>query len=128
MGYFSNAVSVTASYLPAQVTETLNQVSRLHSTSLNGLYYTSLLCCQTRAFATVTVPRAHADSGLTGVFPNQVAVGVVAKKTRVLLATSDGYLYIYDLPGKNLSFFVLITILAPQAPKVASAFWSSSTV
>lgn len=69
MGYLSKAVTVGASYLPAQVTDTLNQ---------------------SRAFATVTVPSAG--------IPNIVAIATVAKRLRLLLASCEGYFYIYDIP------------------------------
>ncbi len=75
MGYLSKAVSTTASYLPAQVTDTLNQ---------------------TRSYATVTVPNTSPSAGAS---PNTVAIANISKQTRLLLASSDGYLYIYNLPG-----------------------------
>ena len=53
MGYLSKAVTASASYLPAQVTDTLNQ---------------------SRAFATVTVPSA----GL----PNIVTIASLSRQTR----------------------------------------------
>ena len=74
MGYLSKAVSTTASYLPAQVTDTLNQ---------------------TRAVATVTVPNSPV------IAPNTVAIANISRQTRLLLASSDGYLYIYNLPGEQ---------------------------
>ena len=74
MGYLSKAVSTTASYLPAQVTDTLNQ---------------------TRAVATLTVPNSPV------IAPNTVAIANISRQTRLLLASSDGYLYIYNLPGER---------------------------
>ena len=74
MGYLSKAVSTTASYLPAQVTDTLNQ---------------------TRAVATLTVPNSPV------IAPNTVAIANISRQTRLLLASSDGYLYIYNLPGEQ---------------------------
>ncbi len=60
------------------------------------------LFLQTRAFATITVPKVGTEGqGHSEAFPNQVAVANISRKTRVLLATSDGYLYIYDLPGET---------------------------
>lgn len=53
MGYLSKAVTASASYLPSQVTDTLNQ---------------------SRAFATVTVPSA-------GV-PNIVTIASLSRQTR----------------------------------------------
>ncbi len=137
MGYFSSAVSVTASYLPAQVTETFNQA---------------------RAFTTVTVPRASSspsssspdDVALASAsasssalpspplrspllasssFPHQVALASVGRgRVRVLLATNDGYLYIYDLPGERAvnkpyfrNIYFILFISSCQAPKAASA-------
>jgi len=69
MGYLSKAVTASASYLPAQVTDTLNQ---------------------SRAFATVTVPSA----GL----PNIVTIASLSRQTRLMLASADGYFYIYNIP------------------------------
>jgi len=70
MGLLSKAVTASTSYLPTQVTDTLNQ---------------------SRAFATVIVPSA-------GV-PNVVAIASLSKQIRLLLASADGYFYIYSLPG-----------------------------
>jgi len=70
MGLLSKAVTASTSYLPTQVTDTLNQ---------------------SRAFATVIVPSA-------GV-PNIVTIASLSKQTRLLLASADGYFYIYSLPG-----------------------------
>jgi len=72
MGYFSKAVTASASYLPAQVTDTLNQ---------------------SRAFATVTVPSA----GL----PNIVTIANLSRQTRLMLASADGYFYIYNIPEEG---------------------------
>ncbi|XP_023328366.1 WD repeat domain phosphoinositide-interacting protein 2 [Eurytemora carolleeae] len=69
MGYLSKAVSVSASYLPTQVTDTLNQF---------------------RAFATVTVPSA-------GV-PNIVSIATLSRQIRLLMASMDGYFYVYNIP------------------------------
>jgi len=67
MGYFSNVVSVSANYLPSQVTDTL---------------------MQGRAFATV-------HHNLYG-FRNICALAMIKKTLRVLLTSEDnGYLYIY---------------------------------
>jgi len=72
MGYFSKAVTASASYLPAQVTDTLNQ---------------------SRAFATVTV----ASAGV----PNIVTIACLSRQTRLMLASADGYFYIYNLPSQG---------------------------
>jgi len=69
MGYLSKAVTASASYLPAQVTDTLNQF---------------------RAFATVTVPSAGT--------PNIVNITTLSKQTRLLMASADGYFYVYNIP------------------------------
>ena len=74
-GYFSKALSTTASYLPAQVTDTFNQ---------------------TRAIATVSVPNNLASGSLS----NTVAIANISRQMRLMLAAADGYLYIYNLPGK----------------------------
>lgn len=58
-----------AAYLPAQVTDTL---------------------AQSRAWATVSVPSA-------GV-PNIVTIASLTKQTRLMLASADGYFYIYNIP------------------------------
>ena len=79
MGYLSKAVTASASYLPAQVTDTLNQ---------------------SRAFATVTVPSA----GL----PNIVTIASLSRQTRLMLASADGYFYIYNIPGDNIPLPPLI--------------------
>lgn len=72
MGYLSKAASVTASYLPTQVTDTLNQF---------------------RAYATLTVPSPGT--------PNIVAITNLSKQTRLLLASADGYFYVYNIPGEG---------------------------
>ncbi|TRY74529.1 hypothetical protein TCAL_13522, partial [Tigriopus californicus] len=78
-----NAVSLGVSYLPAQVTDTLNQ---------------------TRYFATVTVPNATCcghpgrEQGMGRTAPGSMAIATIARELRLLLASSDGYLYIYNLP------------------------------
>lgn len=68
MGYFSNVVSVSANYLPSQVTDTL---------------------LQGRAFATV-------HHNLYG-FKNICALALIKKTLRLLLTSDNGYLYIYSL-------------------------------
>ena len=45
---------------------------------------------QSRAFATVTVPSA----GL----PNIVTIASLSRQTRLMLASADGYFYIYNIP------------------------------
>lgn len=89
MGYLSKAVSTTASYLPAQVTDTLNQ---------------------TRAVATVTVPNSPV------IAPNTVAIANISRQTRLLLASSDGYLYIYNLPGEQrvISYSIITGFLCGE--------------
>jgi len=72
MGYFSKAVTASASYLPAHVTDTLNQ---------------------SRAWATVTVPSV----GL----PNIVTIATLSRQTRLMLASADGYFYIYNIPEQG---------------------------
>jgi len=68
MGYLSNVVSASATYLPSQVTDTL---------------------LQGRAFATVH----HNLYGLR----NICALALIKKTLRLLLTSDDGYLYIYGL-------------------------------
>jgi len=68
MGYLSKAFMQSASYLPSPVTEMLNQW---------------------RSFAIARLP----FSGLK----NVCAITTIQKVTRVLIASADGYLYIYDL-------------------------------
>lgn len=68
MGYFSNVVSVSANYLPSQVTDTL---------------------LQGRAFATV-------HHNLYG-FKNICGLAMIKKTLRLLLTSDNGYLYIYSL-------------------------------
>merc|ERR1712029_523345 len=68
MGYFSNVVSVSANYLPSQVTDTL---------------------LQGRAFATVH----HSLYG----FKNICGLATIKKTLRLLLTSDNGYLYIYSL-------------------------------
>jgi len=72
MGYLSKAVTASASYLPAQVADTLNQF---------------------RAFATVTVPSAGS--------PNIVAIATLSRQTRLLMASGDGYFYVYNIPAEG---------------------------
>jgi autophagy-related protein 18 len=88
--YFSKAVSVSASYLPTQVTDTLNQF---------------------RAYATLTVPSPGT--------PNIVAITNLSKQTRLLLASADGYFYVYNIPGEGgectmLKQHQLDTVCSPQ--------------
>lgn len=68
MGYVSKALMSSASYLPSQVTDVFNQG---------------------RAFAIVKLPFA----GLK----NICALATIQKLPRVLVASQDGYLYIYNL-------------------------------
>ena len=75
---------------------------------------------QARAFTTVTVPNypgvAGGAGGVAGAIgaaaaatvqppPNYghniVAIAPIGRRTRLLLACSDGFLYIYDLPGES---------------------------
>ena len=48
---------------------------------------------QSRAFATVTVPSA----GL----PNIVTIASLSRQTRLMLASADGYFYIYNIPEEG---------------------------
>ncbi|XP_043256858.1 WD repeat domain phosphoinositide-interacting protein 2 isoform X2 [Colletes gigas] len=68
MGYLTKAVSASANYLPSQVTDVFNQG---------------------RAFASVHLP----FQGLKSV----CAITVVQKVFRLLVASADGYLYVYNL-------------------------------
>ncbi|XP_064462855.1 WD repeat domain phosphoinositide-interacting protein 2-like isoform X2 [Ornithodoros turicata] len=68
MGYFGKALMQSASYLPSQVTEMWNQG---------------------RSFATVHLP----FSGVRTI----CALAQIQKVMRVLVATVDGYLYVYNL-------------------------------
>ncbi|XP_063612264.1 WD repeat domain phosphoinositide-interacting protein 2-like isoform X3 [Penaeus indicus] len=68
MGWMSKAVSASASYLPAPVTDMLSQG---------------------RAFATITLP----FQGIR----NVCAIATIQKHPRVVVASTDGYLYIYNL-------------------------------
>lgn len=68
MGYLSKALMQSASYLPAQVTEMFSQG---------------------RSFATLHLP----FSGLK----NVCALAIISGLHRVLVASADGYLYIYNL-------------------------------
>lgn len=65
-------LSKAVQYLPAQVTDTL---------------------AQSRAWATVSVPSA-------GV-PNIVTIATLTKQTRLMLASADGYFYIYNIPEQG---------------------------
>uniref|UniRef100_V9I9I7 WD repeat domain phosphoinositide-interacting protein 2 n=1 Tax=Apis cerana TaxID=7461 RepID=V9I9I7_APICE len=68
MGYLTKAVSASANYLPSQVTDVFNQG---------------------RAFASVHLP----FQGLK----NVCAITVVHKVLRLLVASAEGYLYVYNL-------------------------------
>jgi len=68
MGYVSQALKSSASYLPSGVTDVFNQG---------------------RAFANIKLP----FSGLK----NICALAMIQKLPRVLVASQDGYLYIYNL-------------------------------
>ncbi|XP_071444910.1 WD repeat domain phosphoinositide-interacting protein 2 isoform X1 [Hetaerina americana] len=68
MGYLTKAVSASANYLPSQVTDVFNQG---------------------RAFASVHLP----FQGMR----NVCAITMVQKILRLLVASADGYLYIYNL-------------------------------
>ncbi|XP_078037094.1 autophagy-related 18a isoform X2 [Augochlora pura] len=68
MGYLSKAVSASANYLPSQVTDVFNQG---------------------RAFASVHLP----FQGLR----NVCAITEIHKVLRLLVASEDGYLYVYNL-------------------------------
>ncbi|XP_045105449.1 WD repeat domain phosphoinositide-interacting protein 2-like isoform X3 [Portunus trituberculatus] len=68
MGWMTKAVSASASYLPTPVADMMSQG---------------------RAFATVTLP-------FQGV-RNVCAIATIQKQTRVLVASMDGYLYVYSL-------------------------------
>ncbi|KAK8750695.1 hypothetical protein OTU49_014952, partial [Cherax quadricarinatus] len=68
MGWMSKAVTASASYLPAPVTDMLSQG---------------------RAFATITLP-------FQGV-RNVCAIATIQKQPRVVVASTDGYFYIYNL-------------------------------
>ncbi|XP_034242200.1 WD repeat domain phosphoinositide-interacting protein 2 isoform X5 [Thrips palmi] len=68
MGYFSKAVSASANYLPTQVTDVFNQG---------------------RAFASVRLPFQNRR--------NVCAVTMIQKQMRLLVASEDGYLYVYSL-------------------------------
>ena len=90
MGYLSKAVTASASYLPAQVSPVLT--SDL-SSSLTPPQVTDTLN-QSRAWATVTVPSV----GL----PNIVTIATLTRQTRLMLASADGYFYIYNIPGNDI--------------------------
>ncbi|CAB0036400.1 unnamed protein product [Trichogramma brassicae] len=68
MGYLSKAVTASANYLPSQVTDVFNQG---------------------RAFASVHLP----FQGLK----NVCAIATIQKVLRLLVASADGYLYVYNL-------------------------------
>lgn len=68
MGYFGQALKTSANYLPTQVTEMFNQG---------------------RAFAVSKLP----SQGLK----NVCAIATIQKVPRLLVASQDGYLYIYNL-------------------------------
>ena len=87
MGYLSKAVTASASYLPAQVSLLSVSVS---CTDCDLPQVTDTLN-QSRAWATVTVPSV----GL----PNIVTIATLTRQTRLMLASADGYFYIYNIPG-----------------------------
>lgn len=68
IGYFSKAVSASANYLPTQVTDVFNQG---------------------RAFASVRLPFQNRR--------NVCAITMIQKQMRLLVASQDGYLYVYSL-------------------------------
>lgn len=68
MGYFGKAIMTPSNYLPSQVTEVL---------------------AQGRAFSTVKLPHAG--------YRNNCALAIINKLPRVLVASEDGHLYIYNL-------------------------------
>ncbi|XP_050392017.1 WD repeat domain phosphoinositide-interacting protein 2 [Patella vulgata] len=68
MGYFNQALKTSANYLPTPVTEMFNQG---------------------RSFATARLP----NSGLR----NVCALSLIQKIPRLLVASQDGYLYIYNI-------------------------------
>lgn len=68
MEYFNKVLSTSSNYLPTQVTDMLNQ---------------------DRAFATVKLP--------VSVGRNICTLAVVQKLLRIIVASTDGYLYIYNL-------------------------------
>ncbi|XP_064634438.1 WD repeat domain phosphoinositide-interacting protein 2-like isoform X2 [Lineus longissimus] len=71
MGYFNQALKSSASYLPSQVSDMLNQ---------------------DRAFSTARLP----GSGLK----NVCSLAMIQKVPRLLVASQDGYLYVYNVdPG-----------------------------
>ncbi|XP_014215568.1 WD repeat domain phosphoinositide-interacting protein 2 isoform X2 [Copidosoma floridanum] len=72
IGYFSMALTASASYLPSQVT---------------GVF------TQGRAFATIHLP----FQGLK----NICAIAVIEKVPRLLVASEDGYLYIYNFDAED---------------------------
>ncbi|RZF46691.1 hypothetical protein LSTR_LSTR002554 [Laodelphax striatellus] len=72
MGYLSKAVSASANYLPSQVTDVF---------------------CQGRAFASVHLP----VSGLKTV----CAITTVQKVLRLLVASSDGVMYVYNFDANE---------------------------
>lgn len=79
MGYFGQALKTSATYLPTQVTEMFNQG---------------------RAFATARLP----SSGLI----NVCALSVIQKIPRLLVASQDGYLYIFNLDPTDSNECVLV--------------------
>lgn len=68
MGYFNKVLTTSSSYLPMQVTDMLSQ---------------------DRAFATVKLPSSFGKAVCT--------LAVIQKLLRVVVASTDGYLYIYNL-------------------------------
>ncbi|XP_052070719.1 WD repeat domain phosphoinositide-interacting protein 2-like isoform X5 [Mytilus californianus] len=79
MGYFGQALKTSANYLPTQVTELFHQG---------------------RAFATARLP----SSGLI----NVCALSVIQKIPRLLVASQDGYLYIFNLDPTDSNECVLV--------------------
>lgn len=103
MGYVGKALMSSASYLPTQVTDMFNQG---------------------RAFANVHLP----FSGLK----NVCAITAIQKVARVLVASADGYLYIYNLETNEGGDCTLVKQHRLDgrldAPNVAHEASGSSTV
>lgn len=101
MGYFGKALLQGAAYLPSQVTEVFNQG---------------------RSFATVHLP----FSGVRTV----CALSTVQKIPRVLVATVDGYLYVYNLDPAEGGDCVLAKqhrLDGREAPPLATGGGSDTT-
>ena len=79
MSYFNSALTTGSSYLPTAVTDSLTSV---------------------RAYAIITAPPSSVVSQSTSKARNTVAIATIGKQQRILLASTDGYLYIYNLPRK----------------------------